>query len=153
MRTRPRLQRTITDRRVTVVTGGAGFGKSTLIGAWAEQVPSVLVVLGPVHRSVAALARTLFDGFRLRVPGLAPPLAAVVGALAETAPDPTALAAEFGELLQTHLARDVALVLDNVDELDGSDAALLVDALIRHAPDRLHFVLAGRASRRCGCPG
>ncbi len=144
VRTRPRLQRAIIDRRVTVVTGGAGFGKSTLIGAWAEQVPSVLVVLGPVHRSVAALARTLFDGFRLRVPGLAPPLAAVVGALAETAPDPTALAAEFGELLQTHLARDVALVLDNVDELDGSDAALLVDALIRHAPDRLHFVLAGR---------
>jgi ATP/maltotriose-dependent transcriptional regulator MalT/DNA-binding SARP family transcriptional activator len=143
--TRPRLHREVLDRRVHVVTAGPGFGKSTLITDWAERVPSVVVALGPVHRSTGTLARTLLDGFRLRVPALGPPLGTVVAALADGAPDPTALAAEFGELLQAHLARDVALVLDNVEELEGSEAALLVDALIRHAPDRLHFVLAGRA--------
>lgn len=144
MTTRPRLHRDLLGRRVHVVTAGAGFGKSTLVAEWAESVPSVALGLTPVHRAVGALARALLDGFRLRVPGLGTPWSALMTSTVDVAPDPTALAAEFGALLDANLARDLLLVLDNVDELDGSEAAVLLDGLLRHAPAQLHFVLAGR---------
>ena len=142
---RERLHRDVLGLRVHVLTAGAGFGKSTVVAAWTESVPSVVVDLTPVHRSVGALARSLFDGFRLRVPALGAPLSTVLAAATDVAPDATALAAEFGGLLEAHLARDLVLVLDNVHELEGSDAALLVDGLLRHAPDQLHVVLSGRS--------
>ncbi|MFN8194666.1 MAG: BTAD domain-containing putative transcriptional regulator [Nocardioidaceae bacterium] len=142
--TRPRLERDVLGRRVHVVRAGAGFGKTTLVTGWAEAVPSVLLGVTPAHRAAGTLARALFDGLRLRVPGLGAPLSTVLSDTADLAPDPTALAAEFGDRLAVHLARDLALVLDNVDELEGSEGAVLLDGLVRHAPERLHFVLAGR---------
>ena len=101
--------------------------------------------LTPAHRAVGTLARSLFDGLRLRVPGLGAPLSTVLSDATDLVPDPTALAAEFGGRLAVHLVRDLVLVLDNVDELDGSDGAVLLDGLVRHAPEQLHFVLAGRS--------
>ncbi len=145
MLTRPRLERDLLGRRVHVVRAGAGFGKTTLVAGWAESVPSVLVGLTPAHRAVSTLARALFDGLRLRVPGLGAPLSTILSDATDLVPDPTALAAEFGGRLAVHLVRDLVLVLDNVDELDGSDGAVLLDGLVRHAPEQLHFVLAGRS--------
>lgn len=141
---RTRLDRDVLGLRVHVLTAGAGFGKSTVVAGWTESVPSVQVVLTPVHRDVGVLARVLFDGFRLRVPALGAPLSTVLAGGADIAPDPVALAAEFGGLLAAHLARDLVLVLDDVHELEGSEAASLVDALVRHAPEQLHVVLSGR---------
>ncbi|MEZ5097331.1 MAG: hypothetical protein R2731_15300 [Nocardioides sp.] len=144
MLSRPRLQRRIVERRVHVVAAGPGFGKSTLVAEWAEQLPSILVSLTPMHRFVGSLARALMDGFRLRVPALGSALSSALSGLADQTPDPGALAAQVATLLEEHLVRDLALVLDNIDELAGSDAAVLVDELVRQAPRRLHVVLAGR---------
>ncbi|MEZ5193333.1 MAG: hypothetical protein R2734_13070 [Nocardioides sp.] len=142
MLSRPRLQRRIVERRVRVVDG-QGFGKGALVAEWAEQ-QSILVSLTPMHRFVGSLARALMDRFRLQVPALGSALSSALSGLADQTPDPGALAAQVATLLEEHLVRDLALVLDNIDELAGSDAAVLVDELVTSAAASARRSLAGR---------
>ena len=56
-----------------------------------------------------------------------------------------ALAAQLAEILHAQLSTDLILVIDDAHELAASSSsARLVEALCRHAPPRLHLVIAGR---------
>jgi len=152
---RPALQARMDEalrRRVTTVIAGAGFGKSTLLAAWAARHEVAWYTLGADDAGLSTLGRGLVDALRLRVPDLPADLATTPGS--ERGPDAgadergraDALAAAVCEALQDRLRRPVALVLDDLHELAPDGAAMrAVEALCRQAPAELHLVLASRA--------
>jgi ATP/maltotriose-dependent transcriptional regulator MalT/DNA-binding SARP family transcriptional activator len=139
-------------RRVTTVIAGAGFGKSTLLAAWAQRHDVAWYTLGAEDAALSTLGRGLVDALRLRVPDLPVDLAATPGSA--SGPDASAdedaradaFAAALSEALQERLRRPLALVLDDVHALAPDGPAMrAVEALLRQAPEALHLVLASRA--------
>jgi ATP/maltotriose-dependent transcriptional regulator MalT/DNA-binding SARP family transcriptional activator len=140
------------SRRVTTVIAGAGFGKSTLLAAWAERHDVAWYTLGPEDAALSTLGPGLVDALRLRVPDLPVDLAATPGSA--RGPDAStderaradAFAAALSEALQERLRRPLALVLDDLNALAPDGAAMrAIEALCRQAPQALHVVLASRA--------
>ncbi|MGH3022798.1 MAG: tetratricopeptide repeat protein, partial [Gaiellaceae bacterium] len=138
-------------RRLTIVVAGAGFGKSTLLGAWAGRHSSAWYALGAEDRQLASLARGLFGALRLRVPDLQPDLVAAIEGLQGPDPDPDepgrsdAYAALLCAALQDRLERDLVLILDDVHELGADGAPVrLLESLVRQAPPALHVMIASR---------
>jgi ATP/maltotriose-dependent transcriptional regulator MalT/DNA-binding SARP family transcriptional activator len=139
-------------RRVTTVIAGAGFGKSTLLAAWAQRHDVAWYTLGAEDAALSTLGRGLVDALRLRVPDLPVDLAATPGtargpdASADEDARADAFAAALSEALQERLRRPLALVLDDLHALAHDGAAMrAVEALCRQAPEALHLVLASRA--------
>ena len=140
------------QRRLTTVIAGAGFGKSTLLAAWAQRHDVAWYTLGAEDAALSTLGRGLVDALRLRVPDLPADLAATPGT--ERGPDASAdesaradaFAAALSEALQERLHGPLALVLDDLHALAPDGAAMrAVEALCRQAPEALHVVLASRA--------
>jgi ATP/maltotriose-dependent transcriptional regulator MalT/DNA-binding SARP family transcriptional activator len=140
------------SRRVTTVIAGAGFGKSTLLAAWAERHDVAWYTLGPEDAALSTLGPGLVDALRLRVPDLPVDLAATPGsargpdASTDESARADAFAAALSEALQERLGRPLALVLDDLNALAPGGAAMrAIEALCRQAPQALHLVLASRA--------
>jgi ATP/maltotriose-dependent transcriptional regulator MalT/DNA-binding SARP family transcriptional activator len=142
---RPRLESRLDEalaRRLTLLVADAGFGKSTLLTAWAGRHDVAWHTFAPEERSLAAAA------------------AAVAGALERELSfqsgedDPARVGAVASELCRDvgeRLDRDLALVLDDVHELGARTAgAQLVEALVRQAPPRFHLVLSSRTEPSFG---
>ena len=130
----------------------AGFGKSTLLAAWAEDVNCAWLTASPDDVSLAALARSLADALRLRVPAL--PADAARAVVSAGGPgmehDEPARARGFAavvcESIQAGLTRDLVLVIDDAHEVFGSPGAVqVIEALCRQAPPSLHVVIASRS--------
>ena len=151
---RERLVRQLDEafgRRLTTVVAGAGFGKSTLLGAWAAGVNCAWYGASADDASFAAFARGVTDALRLRVPALPADVAGVTasagpGAEQDEPARARGFAAAVCETLQSELPRDLVLVVDDVQEVTGSPGAIqLIESLCRQAPESLHVVLASRS--------
>ena len=151
---RPRLEGRLDDglgRRLTVLIAGAGFGKSTLLSAWAAPHATAWYTVAPEDAELASLARGLVSALRLRVPGLQVGVPAAVegsrgpdGDLGELG-SADAYAALICASLSNGHARDLVFVLDDLHELGVNGASSrLIESLVRHAPPTLHVVLASR---------
>ncbi|MFZ0626814.1 MAG: hypothetical protein WAN34_10000, partial [Acidimicrobiia bacterium] len=138
-------------RRLTVLTAGPGFGKTTLLAMCFDTRPAVWHTVTPADRSLSVLAWNVVRKLRLAVPGLSPDLvAAVEGArgpdMSSDSNRPVAIAAALAEDLDALLQRDVTLVLDDVHELQGDpDSQAFLAALCRYAPRRFRIVTASRS--------
>jgi ATP/maltotriose-dependent transcriptional regulator MalT len=147
---RPRLSEALAageGRVLTLVSAPAGFGKTTLLGAWAEgwsdRGGSVAwVSLDESDSDPARFLTYLVSAVRsvepcfgegivasLRSPGL-PPAEALA----------TALVNELAELPQK-----IVLVLDDYHEIDARPIHALVSFLLEHLPENSHIVVSGRA--------
>jgi ATP/maltotriose-dependent transcriptional regulator MalT/DNA-binding SARP family transcriptional activator len=139
---------TVLQRRLTVVVGEAGFGKSTLLASWWEAAPCAWYTADPSDGDLQSLARRLSDALRLRVPDLPGELGlpdAMSGPETEQLSRADSLASRLAEALHEQLSSDLVLVIDDVHELaESKPASRLIEALCRHAPRSLHLVLAGR---------
>jgi DNA-binding SARP family transcriptional activator/tetratricopeptide (TPR) repeat protein len=140
----------VLDRRLALVVAGAGFGKSTLVAAWAERVHAAWYALTSEDRSPLSLAAGILRALRLRVPSLPPelgPLDATAGPEGET---DVLLRAELAasmlcDLLADKLSRELVLVIEDVQEVVGYDAAVhLLESLCSEAPPGLHLILTSR---------
>ena len=139
----------VLNRRLTTVVAAAGYGKSTLLASWWERAPCAWYTADQTDREMPSLARRLTDSLRLRVPELRSALALAVEGFSSPEADPSAhadaLGSRLAQRLEDHLAADLVLIIDDVDELGAAGpSARLIEALCRHAPPRLHLVLAGR---------
>lgn len=140
-------------KRLTVVVAGPGFGKSTLLASWAARGNAAWYSLGPEDAHMPTLARGILDALRLRVPDLPPELSAVaVPAGPQAANDEggvsraQAFAQFVAQTLEENLARELFLVLDDIDEFGTSSVAGdLIASLCRQAPPRFHLVVSSRA--------
>jgi ATP/maltotriose-dependent transcriptional regulator MalT/DNA-binding SARP family transcriptional activator len=140
---------TALTRRLTTVVAEAGYGKSTLAASWWETGPCAWYTADTTDLEVATLAQRLGESLRLRVPELPAeliqPAEGSSGSSEEQIAHADALGSRLARVLHTHLAEDLLLVVDDVDELGAATpSARLVEALCRHAPARLHLVLVGR---------
>ncbi|HKA84425.1 MAG TPA: BTAD domain-containing putative transcriptional regulator [Acidimicrobiales bacterium] len=152
---RPRLERRLDGalgRRLTCVVAGPGFGKTTLLTRWAAGTASAWHGLGPGDRTLGGLVRRVTDVLRARVPGLPPELLAAARAARgpDTGTDEAgraqAYAARMCEALAAALRRDLVLVLDDLEAIDGApESVAFVAGLCRQAPPTLHVVLASRS--------
>jgi ATP/maltotriose-dependent transcriptional regulator MalT/DNA-binding SARP family transcriptional activator len=144
-----RLDAAITAGRLTLVTAGAGYGKTTLLRAWTADVAHAWHTIGPADTNPGVLARHLVDALRLPVPDLsAEMMVAASRVRTYSSGEPggsAATAAALAEALDGTLSRRTVLVLDDLDELAGSPAAVtLIDAFIRQVPPLLHVIAVGR---------
>jgi ATP/maltotriose-dependent transcriptional regulator MalT/DNA-binding SARP family transcriptional activator len=143
----------VLKRRLTVVTGGAGTGKTTVLGQWIGRRPSAWHSITPGDDSLAMLARGVLNTIRLQVPDISPDLfLAIDGAPASDsgpgeAERADALAAELCRDLEARLEKDLVVVLDDLHDLEPTGQSMrFVSALCRNAADRLHLILASRES-------
>lgn len=130
---------------LTVVTGPAGCGKTTLAAAWARsgspRGPVVWLSLEPTDDDPGVFWTYVLEAFRRHQVPL-------------PVPDEVAAPRSRGVVGQSLLARlvcalerlpePVTLVLDGVDALRDREVTGSLRFVIDHAPDRLHVVLASR---------
>jgi DNA-binding SARP family transcriptional activator len=157
---RPRLIKLLSEgarRRLLTVVADAGFGKSTLLSAWAAERPCAWYTVRAEDRSLAAMVTGLVDALRRQVPALSAVLAAELqgprgpDADAEQGTRALAYAAVLADALEQNLSGDVVLVLDDLHELNpGDPATKLIEGLVRVAPPSLHLVVASRTAMPFG---
>jgi len=134
------------DSRLTLVCGSAGFGKTTLLAQWRQEL--------------------LKDGERVCWLSLSPDerhlpqfRAYLTGALQQsglTVDDGTALASEVRAALPVaglvatvidavcQQGKDLFLFIDDYHHVDDSDTHALIQGLVDHGPETLHLILASR---------
>jgi len=138
-------------RRVTLLTGGPGWGKTTTLAGWAASTASAWLTVDPQDARLDRLLHGVLDAIHQHSPHLAGDLsAALTGDLGPQADDTIradAFAAVLCESLHAHLRDDLVLILDDVHELppDGASTRFL-EALCRQAPAQLHLVLSARSA-------
>ena len=152
---RPRLEHLLdlgAARRLTTVVADAGFGKSTLLAAWARGKRVAWHTVTQSDRDPAAMAAGLVRAISLELPGIGEAIGDVfeIGrgpqAAADEARRAEALAGAISVALEPLLVEDLVLVLDDLDVLGRRDAAIrLVASLCRQAPRRLHLVMSSRS--------
>ena len=152
---RPSLEERLlegTQRRLTIVVGGAGFGKSTLAARVAATRPTAWYTLDPSDRHIGALAAGVTAALRVRVPSIPDDLSDAVESSIEPSDDAAivaqaaAAAALVTDALQAALDDDLVLVLDDLHVLAGASGSLrFVEALVRLAPADLHVLVTSRA--------
>jgi LuxR family maltose regulon positive regulatory protein len=143
---RPRLLRRVHEGaqgRLTLLSASAGFGKTTLVAAWAaeSELPVAWLSLDEADADAAGFLRYLIAALR--------EVADDVGSEALTAlaspqpPEPATLLPGLVNELAA-LDHDVAVVLDDYHAVDAREVDDAVAFLLDRAPPRLHLVLTTR---------
>ncbi|TDC35079.1 tetratricopeptide repeat protein [Kribbella albertanoniae] len=156
---RPRLVALLDEgvqRRLLTVVADAGFGKSTLLSAWAAGRTCAWHTVRAEDASLAGMVAGLVAALRSQVPALASIPAELQSprgpdADAEQETRALAYAALLADALEHNLDEDLVLVLDDLHEL-GPDAPAtrLIEGLVRIAPAKVHLVVASRTSMPFG---
>lgn len=129
--------------KLTLVSAPPGFGKSTLIGAWAAANRTRLawVSLDVEDSEPSTFWTYVIAALQVAVPGLG---AEALSALASPqAPLRLAVRSVINELMA--LDDEVVLVLDDYHVLEGTDVHDSVTLLLDHLPPRLHLIVVTRA--------
>ncbi|MEY2532367.1 MAG: hypothetical protein QOF29_277, partial [bacterium] len=137
--------------RLTTVIAGAGYGKSTLVAAWAQPLDAAWYTLGAEDAALSALSRGLVDALRRRVTDLPDDVAGGPhgsdgpGAEADERGRADAFTAALSEALQERLREPLVLVIDDLHEIGLAAGALrAIEGLCRQAPSALHLILVSR---------
>ena len=149
---RPRLRAALDEilsHRLTAVVAGAGFGKTSLLSAWATDNAAAWLTVERGDRALASLVPSLASAVRRRAPGLAIDPAASLGGASEgeSADRAEVVAASLLESIERAWNADAerTIILDDIHRLEpSSSGARLVEALVLQAPPHLHIVVAGR---------
>jgi DNA-binding SARP family transcriptional activator len=145
-----RLDRALTHRLTTLIAA-AGYGKSTVLAAWARAVGGATYHIGPADRDLTRFSSGVISALRLRAPALTSEIVTAVdaplgpGAVADEFARAGALASAVSETLGAHLTGSLVLVLDGLNGIaDAPAACRFVDTLARTAPPQMHLVIASR---------
>ena len=131
-------------KRLTLVIAGAGYGKSTLVAGWAEDVVSAWHTVTARDRRLSSFAEGIAAAIRPVVADPAELVATPVSADDQLA-HAEMLAARLSDALEPALHHDLVLIIDDAQELASSPASLrLVESLCRQGPAGLRLVLLSR---------
>jgi LuxR family maltose regulon positive regulatory protein len=136
---------------VAVVTGGAGWGKTTLLASWVRTVrlPVGWVTAGPADDDPGRFWTLVATALSGPAPEAAEP---ALAALAVPTVDPMDVAVPV--LLNGFAERSgrVLLVLDDLHEVSDGRVAAGLELLLENQPPALRVVLAGRGVPAAGLP-
>lgn len=149
---RPRLEAhgaEITGHALTIVTAGAGFGKTTLLRAWAraaeEEALVAWLTLEPDDATIVGFAAYLDAALRSVAPDLGSSVARLI---AEQNQEVVRYVAAFtNELLAFTEERcaEIVLFIDDFHTVQDDEAiCALAGGILRALPPRLHLVIASR---------
>ncbi|MGB8200017.1 MAG: AAA family ATPase, partial [Pseudonocardiaceae bacterium] len=126
-------------RRICVVIGAAGWGKTTAVAAWSRNRPTAWLRYEHPEDDAERLLAGLFGALRAHVPAPIQDMAA--GDTERVGSSVAAICA----WLQSALTKELILVLDDLHGLQpDSDAAGIVESLCQRAPERLRLILISR---------
>jgi DNA-binding SARP family transcriptional activator/tetratricopeptide (TPR) repeat protein len=154
---RPRLTRRLEDAAspVTVLTAGAGYGKSSVVREWLAGAPTAWVSITERDRGASELAARIVGVIRSVAAGsdasVTRELDLVDREGASAGSDRTetvvSVIAETLEELAVRLP-GLALVLDDVHEVDAGPSEPIVAGLVRQIPPGVRLVLTTRTGLR-----
>lgn len=129
------------ERRICVVIGAAGWGKSTAVAAWSRNRPTAWLRYEDHEAEADRLVSGLFAAVL--------PDASAPAPIRGTAPLGTGEVGSYVEAicvwLHAVLSKDLVVVLDDLHGLPpDSDAVGVIEGLCQRAPDRLHLILISR---------
>ena|SRR5579859_120604 len=131
-------------RKLVLITAAAGYGKSTLLSAFAAETdePLVWLQLAETDRDLVALIDDLAGALAVRFPNF-------VSQLPRLAAQPSAAATDLALALAREIAQRLddyfVLVLDDFHLVDGVPAvAAFFNTFLDNLPDQAHLVIAGR---------
>ena len=147
---RETLQRRLDDshpRRLTLIAGPAGFGKTTLLATWAERRtsrrPLAWVSLDPADNDPVVMWSHIIAAVKAALPEL------------ETSADAgTTGSAPLTQSVLPQLMNDLSradpvdLVLDDVHRVTGEQSLASLAWLLEHAPFGVHIVMSSRTEPR-----
>ena len=143
---RPRLDERLDEglqRRLTLVSAPAGFGKSTLVAEWIAEceLPAAWLSLDEGDAEPTRFLAYLVEALRTVRPGVGDGVLAALGS-----PQPPPVEAMLTPLVNelAALPTDVVLVLDDYHSVDGGPIDEAVAFLLEHLPARLHVTIATR---------
>ncbi len=134
------------DRRVILVHGPAGAGKTVLVAQWARahSEPCAWLSIDPTHDNETAILRQLVEALEQ----LSSEGPVVVGRpTIEVAIDHGVLWDVLHSVTQ-HLGSGITLVLDDVHRLHDRAARHVLELLVEHLPDGVRLVLISRSKPR-----
>ncbi len=143
----------VTEKRLTVLTAGAGYGKTALT-AWAVKQDGIT----PVWYRMDEQDRDFPRFIRYATAGLKPfsgnrdgVMDKIIDDASSSAPHRGRALAALVHSLESAPASEVCLVLDNFHTVQDEKSILeSVEFLIRHLPQRFHILLLTRIAPRIG---
>jgi LuxR family maltose regulon positive regulatory protein len=152
---RPRLQRVLehnlTVGKLTLVSAPAGYGKSTLLGAWARasRFPVAWLSLSDEEHDALTFLRYLLAAWATVAPEvIQAPVGLLLGSLA---PEVTAVLRAFISAAEQSPG-PVVFVLDDYHLVSDPAIHAAMDFVLEHQPPNLHFILAGRGEPPLALP-
>ena len=143
---RPRLDERLNEglqRRLTLVSAPAGFGKSTLVAEWAAGcgLPVAWLSLDEGDAEPTRFLAYLVEALRTVRPGVGEGVLAALGS-----PQPPPVEATLTPLVNelSALPRDIVLVLDDYHSVGRRPVDEAVAFLLEHRPSRVHVTIATR---------
>ena len=143
---RPRLDERLNEglqRRLTLVSAPAGFGKSTLVAEWVAEcgLPVAWLSLDEDDAEPTRFLAYVVEALRTVRPGVGEGVLAALGS-----PQPPPVEATLTPLVNelAALPTDVVLVLDDYHSVDGGSVDEAVAFLLEHLPSRVHVTIATR---------
>ncbi|HEV7452474.1 MAG TPA: tetratricopeptide repeat protein, partial [Pseudonocardiaceae bacterium] len=128
-------------RRICVVIGAAGWGKTTAVATWSRSRPTAWLCYEDHEAAADRLLASLLGTLQAHVSAPAPSL----GTSGLNTSQVESSVKEVCVWLRSVLSKDVVLVIDDLHGLQPeSDAVSVVESLCWQAPDRLHLVLISR---------
>ncbi len=131
------------DRKLTLISAPAGFGKTTLVSEWVEQLsrPAAWLSLDEGDNDPARFLTYLVAALQTIVPGIG---AGILDAL--HSPQPPPLEAMMTTLLNAlaALPGHVVLVLDDYHVVEAPAVDLALTYVLEHLPPHMHLAIATR---------
>lgn len=143
---RPRLLAQLDEglgKPLTLISGPAGCGKTTLVSEWLASVdqPAAWLSLDEGDSNLVSFVEHLVEALQTVSPFTGQ---STLGLLRMAdAPSAGDLATEFGDELLA-LSDDVVMVLDDYHAVDDTEVDDFLTALLRYPPPRLRLVIASR---------
>src|SRR5262245_50281782 len=135
------------DRKLTLISAAAGFGKTTLVGEWVKGIgrPAAWLSLDEGDSDPSRFLAYLVAALQTIAADIGE---GVLGLLRSPQPPPTEsiLTALLNEVAA--LPDDFVLVLDNYHAIDAEPVDNALTFLLEHLPPRMHLVIATRQDPR-----
>lgn len=145
---RPALEERLDEsfgRRLTLLIAGAGYGKSTLVAQWSDELESVWYTASARDERLASFAAGIAGSLRPWIGGVPDEFLAALASGQDELAQAEVVAGHFGQALGSSLRHDLVFVLDDTHEVAPSPPSLrLIESLCRQAPGTVHLVVLSR---------